>query len=207
MKGTTHIAIGVAAAAVLGDINHVSMSYLLPSAIIGSLIPDIDTGSSIINKFLIRDPKFRDDKKILYFGALSLFSFLIFCQFYIKPFLYIGLVAAILALSSHRGIFHTVFIPLMALYFGSKTNYFLQYEMMAVGIGLHLVADMFNKSGIMLFFPFTRKEFRMPITFYSRSFTMSIIELVIVMCSFIGVLLKFDYSRNLMLGLLRTVNF
>lgn len=156
MTGKTHIAIGVTVGLILSIEEPLeAKSIFIISAVIGSLIPDLDHPNSKLNqKILIFNNKFYST---IFYCLLGTIFFYIGTNKNNPTFSLLGIIGVLIGLSTHRGLTHS----LVGLFLFSWTMKFIaeQYNMhdaytgFILGYMLHLLADFFTIKGIRLFFP------------------------------------------------------
>lgn len=170
MTGKTHLGIGVMTTVIASEF--VTLNLTLPALLgcaVASLLPDIDHPKSIINKYIL-PMKNKTVKTVIYF-TIGIFIFLI--NLFYFNYLYVemlGLFFILIGISSHRnGITHSLvgllgFVAIVgcAANAYNLTNCTVPF---AIGYGLHLLGDMLTARGIPLFYPFSKKKFKAPLTF------------------------------------------
>jgi inner membrane protein len=199
MKGKTHAGIGAVTFAVLFNPAPGKLDYLGLSVIIfASVFPDIDHPKSIVNKYIL-PIKNKITKVTLYLcsGIIVLW----FDYLYTRQPVYkaIGVSLILIALSSHRnGLTHSltgmILFALIVGYVGNIYNmphialYFI------LGYGMHLICDMATSRGVPLFYPFRKKNVKLPITYSSNSKTASFVEDIIMIFGLFYIIYKFFFK-------------
>ncbi|RKD30050.1 metal-dependent hydrolase [Thermohalobacter berrensis] len=157
MKGKTHMMLGVASGITVAlNFSADNAGILVGSAIIGSIIPDIDHPRSTFNQkvLLIKNKIY---KAIIY----SIIG-IIFLHFFIetneKSLGILGTALILTGVSNHRGFTHSLLgiflystvIKMLA----TKYNINDAYLGFVIGYMSHLIADYFTRGGIRIFYPF-----------------------------------------------------
>lgn len=156
MLGRTHIAIALAATAVIIK-NSSQLPLNLTIAAASALLPDIDTPDSMLRHQLNK-----------YTGILT-FPALIAAGFFLFKYKYFSLLSLILYLTyimlafigPHRGFTHSLagFVFFTLILFMSDKAIILPA---IIGYATHLAADLLTPSGIPLFYPYS-KSFKIPL--------------------------------------------
>ena len=156
MLGRTHIAIALAATAVI--INDPSKMPLdLTIAAVSAILPDIDTQGSMLRHKLSKYAGILSLPILLVIGYLlfihnyfSLFSLILYTTYLI--FAFVG---------HHRGFTHSLlgFTLFALILFMSDKAIILPA---IIGYASHLIADLLTPSGIPIFYPY-EKNFKIPI--------------------------------------------
>jgi inner membrane protein len=178
---------------------HIAAGYKLDAfagIILGSLIIDLDSDNSIISRRImpIKNNKLRSTclyglgilllmapgLLFKYIGAMILLGRL--CRKVKHRLEFEGMSMKYKTLEYHRTIFHSllglVLNILPIAYIEMKTGLFITIPFI-LGAALHLLCDCFSVYGIALFYPFSKKHFKMPIT-YKMSYKENIMEFLIV---------------------------
>lgn len=177
MTKVTHTTTGLCSSIAISSMSGLNPILAIITGVIASLIPDIDTGRSFINKYLIRVKWLRNEWMAIYYAVITASLFLVYQATGFKWLLVLSFLTLLLVIGQHRTFFHSILImlPLWPL-----MEYFkLDSEYIALGMINylnHLVLDMFNPQGVMLFYPISKKVYRMPIVFNSNAFTTRVIE-------------------------------
>lgn len=170
MTRTTHATVGVCSSFYFSTIIGVNPVWAVIVGVLSSLLADIDTGKSLINKLLIRAKCFRNKWMKLYYLILTFALYAVYCY---TGIMVIGLLSALcllLVIGEHRTWFHSLLMVVPFTFIMLVLN--LRSELVAIGVlnyTLHLILDTPNPSGVMLFYPISKKVFRLPITFRSNS--------------------------------------
>lgn len=193
MRKSTHAATGLTCSLLISKEFVLNPLYALAYGIIYSLLPDADTGNSFINKYLIRVKWLRNKYMILYYVIVS--AILFGCYYYTqsKLFLIVGILTT-LVVTGHRTFYHSLFILIPHCILLIMLNVVVEYQALAVFSYIsHLVLDMFNPSGVMLFFPISSKVYRFPITINSNSWISKAVEwiLTVTMLGYTGYVFLF----------------
>ncbi|WP_446897878.1 metal-dependent hydrolase [Clostridium sp. LBM24168] len=181
MKGKTHAGMGI--------LTFLSIYQLIPGGFsyfgmivvaFSSVLPDIDHPKSIINKYVLPF-KNKMTKVTLYIclGIILLWYDYLYSD---EPIVRAaGVVSIIIAVSSHRsGLTHSLMgmsmFSFIAGYIGNMYDirYLIYYFM--IGYGMHLICDMFTNRGVPLFYPFSKKKVKFPLTYSTNSKIGSAIE-------------------------------
>jgi inner membrane protein len=170
MTGKTHLGIGVMATVILSEYMPMNLSLAaLGVCAIASVLPDIDHPKSIINKYIL--PIKNKAVKVTIYMTLGVFLLLLnhfyFDHIYLKS---LGTFFILVGASSHRnGITHSLtgFLCFVGIFGYAAVAYDFKNSIFpfAIGYGAHLLGDMFTNRGIPLFFPFSKKKFKMPVTY------------------------------------------
>lgn len=174
MTGKTHIAIGTAAAVTLSPLAGIPATIsLIAGAALGSLIPDIEHPKALINqKLLLIKNKF-----YLMALSISLGIFILSGGFgYPNQFMKVFSIFIILAgISNHRTFTHSILGLSIILYLSYLIYQFSNMNYFSIGIGIgaffHILADLFTCHGTALFYPFSGKKVKMPITVTTNGIT------------------------------------
>jgi len=180
MKKTTHATTGICGSFAISAMTGINPIIAVLVGLVYSLLPDIDCGHSYINKFLIRFKVFRNKLMNIYYAGISIILFIIYHYTGFNVVCIVGILTLLLAIGSHRKFFHSLLIMIpfsMLMVILNVDTVIIALALM--NYGFHLFFDTFNPTGIMLFYPLSRKVFRMPITFHSDSLQSVIVELVI----------------------------
>ena len=202
MKGKTHAGIGAVTFVALykglsQNINFVGLVIV----ILSSLLPDIDHPKGILNRYILPF-KNKATKVTLYICLGALVLWVDYLYFRLPIFRAIGLMLIVIALSSHRnGLTHSlVGMILFGLIMGYIGNYykitFLVYYFV-MGYGMHLICDMATNRGVSLFYPFSSKKIKWPVTYSSSSKLGSFIEDVIMIIGLIYIVYRFMLIYNI----------
>jgi inner membrane protein len=181
MTGKTHLGIGIMATVILSE--HLPLNLSLSAlgvCAFSALLPDIDHPKSMINKYIL--PIKNKAVKVTIYITLGIFLVLL-NHFYFN-YIYLrllGIFFVLIGVSSHRnGVTHSLsgFLCFTAIFGYAAVSYGFRDDIFAfaVGYGTHLLADMFTNRGIPLFFPFSKKKFKMPITFAVGSWWGNLLE-------------------------------
>jgi inner membrane protein len=156
MLGRTHLAIGLAATAVILK-NPTQLPISLTVAAASALLPDIDTPNSMLRYQLKR-----------YTGVLT-FPALIAAGYFLFKYKCFSLLSLILYLTyivlafvgPHRGFTHSLagFMFFTLILFTSNKTIILPA---IIGYSTHLVADLLTPSGVPLLYPYN-KSFKIPL--------------------------------------------
>lgn len=144
MLGRTHAVTGLAAGLTVAALLDVTAVTPLPAYLLAAgaaLLPDLDQPRSMANRTVATKPAHLVLKNFTHRG---------FTHSILAVVLFGALLAVITALAGSKGIHISPMFALMAL----------------VGYASHIVADMFNKAGVGLFYPlapFGRDKWSMPI--------------------------------------------
>lgn len=146
MSGVTHLAVGLVSVAPFIK-NEPKMLSILPFAVLGALIPDIEADYSLIKTY----------KFIMWFSFLAI-AVIILGNSIISI---IGIIAFVILVyilrqSEHRTVTHsllglTLFSLCILLAAKSLALYFV------IGYSTHLILDMVSKRGIALLYPYNKK--------------------------------------------------
>lgn len=177
MTRTTHTTVGICSSYYLSVSMGVNPVLPVVVGVFSSLLPDIDTGKSTINKLLIRIKLFQGKSMKVYF--LGLFALLLLAYKLTANSIValLCILSLLLVIGEHRTWFHSAFmlLPYNIILSSLEFSSFL----MAIGTinyAMHLVLDMLNPSGVMLLFPISRKVHRFPITFRTSSEVTRLLE-------------------------------
>ncbi|WP_291576468.1 metal-dependent hydrolase [Clostridium sp. UBA4548] len=188
MKGKTHAAVGTSVFVFLCNILPGKFGLInLVFAIVGSLLPDIDHPKSFVNRYLL--PFRNQATKVTLFcslGILMLYLDSIFNNVTILKIIGISLI--LIGVSTHRmGLTHSL---LGLIIFSVVLSFFANiYELIYVefyfffSFFLHLICDMCTKRGVPLFYPFSNKKYKLPLTFTTGSFIGNFLEGAIIVLS------------------------
>jgi len=177
MTRTTHATVGICSSYSLSMIMGVDPIYPVIIGVISSLLPDVDTGRSMINRLLIRIKLFQGKWMKLYYLGLFI---LLLIAFKLTENSVVGIICALcflLVIGGHRTWFHSIFMIIPFTVIGNTTN--LSTFLLTNGIlnyTLHLLLDMLNPGGVMLLYPVSMKVFRFPVTFKSKSIITRVFE-------------------------------
>lgn len=175
MKGVSHAIIGVSLSAVI--LNELGQPYGLTSAVVaglGSLFPDIDEETSLINKYI--PFKF---KKLIYAILGGYFIYQLFTEKDIA-FLIPAILSLFIFISGHRGFTHSIMAAVIfSISFVATPSLFYSF---IIGYGLHLICDMLNEKGIALLYPM-KKMIKFPMRFPMNSIPGMVLEIGIVIFS------------------------
>lgn len=180
MRKSTHAATGLTSSLLISKVFVLNPLYALAYGLIYSLLPDADTGYSFINKYLIRVKWLRNKYMSLYYVIVS--AFLFGCYYYTqsKLFLIIGIMTTLLVIGKHRTFYHSLLILIPHCILLHILNVSVDYQALAVFSYItHLVLDMFNPSGVMLFYPLSSRVYRFPITINSKSWISKVVEWIL----------------------------
>lgn len=152
MTGVTHCLGGIAAALILLEGQAVSgnmeSAIVLSGAVLGSLLPDIDTVHSSISH------------------RLPVVSWIVWiCQKITRAVSWIfpgRLGKNIRSMAGHRGIFHSCFLPAIVLFVNcfQKGQYEIFLTGLLLGILSHMLLDALS-GGVPVFMPFTTKRLKL----------------------------------------------
>ncbi len=160
MEGKTHAAIGMATgvglACGMGESADVAVLGLtVVSAVIGSLLPDIDEDGSMINNFLFPSLKrtYRSFALAALGAVMVLFYFLKGLPTWV---LWLGLYAAAVAYVPHRTVTHSL---LACAYVGWVVYTIAPTYTWAVVLGYlsHLIADTMTSAGVPYLWPYKKR--------------------------------------------------
>ncbi|GAA0716607.1 metal-dependent hydrolase [Clostridium malenominatum] len=195
MKGKTHAGIGVVAVLALYN-KPLAMSDLwgLGIVVVASLLPDIDHPKSAINKYIL--PFKNKLTKVTIYICLGLilmwYSYLYRGEAFLNG---IGIILILIGISTHRnGLTHSlvgmITFSFITAYIGNiyHVNNVIYYFM--IGYGLHLFCDMGTNRGVPLFYPFKKKNIKLPFTFKTNSKIGNTIEELIVIVGLIYIVFK-----------------
>lgn len=194
MKGTTHAALGVAAAAI---INGASLPAMIKSpekalpvvaGYFGALFCDIDcTGSTISNK--LSPVGLKGIGRVISAGLVLA---AIGAGIYLKhpPLAIAGIYMLIMMCSPHRGYSHSLlaviachaFVRYICVYYGIQDISIY----LAVGMLSHILADMFTEKGTAALFPYP-KRLAFPVTIKTGSYVEHIIVLAAAAIAFLNI--------------------
>lgn len=152
MLGRTHVALGLAGATMMININPKTAPITLTTVALASLLPDIDDDNSLINH------KINFGFKPL--GAVF-FTTLLFSLSYLKIIPIISFVVLEISLllsifSRHRSFSHSL-LGLLIYSIGIYLAYRPIFVSFVIGYSLHLIVDMFTNSGIELLYPYRKR--------------------------------------------------
>ncbi|SKA98478.1 inner membrane protein [Caloramator quimbayensis] len=184
MTGKTHVGIGVMSAVILSQYipMDLTVSALSVSAL-AALLPDVDHPKSIINKYIL--PFKSKGAKVTFYFMLGIFVIAVNSFYFSYSHLNaLGVFFIFIGASNHRnGTTHSLTGFLCFLftigYIMVKIRCGNLIVPFSIGYLSHLSADMFTSKGIPLFYPFSKKKFKMPITFTVGSFWGKMIESII----------------------------
>jgi inner membrane protein len=167
MQGKTHMVIGSAASILLlPKLGYDPDIVTTAVAAVSALICDIDHPKAMINQRIL-PVKNKMAKIIVYAGAGA---FLLYKNMTIgNPILtMIGALLIAIGLSHHRGFTHSI-IGVSAISFvllNLLKNLNVDNFLIAAVVGLvsHPISDCFTKDGIEILYPFSKKNYRFPIT-------------------------------------------
>ncbi len=183
MRKTTHSALGISSALIVSNMYALNPLLSLIIGVVYALLPDIDTGYSFISKYLIRVKWLRNKFMPLYYLVITVVLFAIYYKSNIKIFLVLSIMTTLLAIGKHRTYYHSFLIlPLqwIVLY---MLRVPVNFQALAlINYVMHLVLDMFNVSGVMLFYPISKKAYKFPITINSASIISKIVEFAVTTC-------------------------
>lgn len=195
MNGKTHA--GVSAVAYVTVCSNLTFRFTyigVALVILAALLPDIDHPKSIFNRhiFFIRS-KAAMTVFYLCLGILTLWGDYVYYNNTVLKALAACFI--IVAFSSHRnGLTHSltglIIFTSIASYIANiyKANY-LSYLFM-LGYGCHLLCDMATNRGIPLFYPFSKKKYKFPVTYRVGSKSGNFIELCIMIAGLIYTVYK-----------------
>lgn len=167
MTGKTHIALGTAAAVILAPMSGIDATIpLITGVALGSLIPDIEHPRAMINQRILPiKNKFFLMAFFISLGVFILAGGLGQPNQLMKVFSIFIILAGI---SSHRTFTHSILGLGIILYLSYLMYHYSGMEHVAIGMGIgaliHILADLFTSKGTALFYPFSTKRIKMPIT-------------------------------------------
>mgnify|MGYP001093810091 CR=1 FL=1 len=174
-----HIVIGMAAAVALFPVIDIPIRMsTLALAAIGSLIPDLDHPSSVLNQKIL--PINNKKTKKLVYGLIGSFVVVLNYIHYQMVALYIlGIIIFLIGRSKHRGFTHSALgLFLFMLTIKLLTNdYGFIYEgwSFITGYFSHLFIDFFTEAGIAIFYPIESDHYGAPFRFKTGSVAEKII--------------------------------
>lgn len=162
MTGKTHITIGTAAAIyILPRVGVVTSITLIGGVILGSLLPDIEHPKALItikNKLVL----------MVLFTSVGIFTL---TGGFGEPNLIMkaaSIFIILAGLSSHRTFTHSILGLGFIIYISYLMTAYKDLSSIAIGIavgtGLHILADIFTHNGTALFYPFNSKRIKLPLT-------------------------------------------
>lgn len=177
MTKTTHATVGICSSYYLSAVAGINPILPIIIGVFTSLLPDIDTGKSMINRLLIRVKLFRNKWMKVYYLLLTIGFYI---GYYFTENQILGILCVLtllLVLGEHRTWFHSLLMNLPVAIIMSFLH--LDSKLIVIGIlnySLHSILDSFNPSGVMLLYPISKKSFRFPITFRSNAWSTRLIE-------------------------------
>ena len=177
MTRTTHATVGICSSYYLSMMMGVNPALPVIVGVFSSLLPDIDTGKSMINKLLIRIKLFQGKWMKLYYLGLFI---LLFFAYKLTANTLIGIMSVLcflIVVGGHRTWFHSIFMIIPFSIIMSMMNF--SVFLMAIGIlnyTLHIMLDMLNPSGVILLYPISKRVFRLPLVFKSASVMTRVLE-------------------------------
>jgi inner membrane protein len=195
MNGKTHG--GVSAVAYVTACSSLSLrfSYLgIALVVFASLLPDIDHPKSIFNRyiFFIRS---KTGMTVLYSCLGILILWMDYIYFSFPELKALGASFITVALSSHRnGLTHSlsgliIFTSIASFILTRYNAAYLCYVFM-LGYACHLICDMATNRGVPLFYPFSKKKYKFPLTYRVGSKLGNFIEQIIMMTGLIYTVYK-----------------
>lgn len=188
MTGKTHLGIGLLTAVLILDKEIIGITPVtILICVIASLLPDADHPQGVLNKYIlpIRNKSF----KLSVYLSLGIVVIGLNYLYFSYPYLYaLGIAFILIGVSSHRqGITHSLVGFILFVYiigYGTQDIEALERKRMIIafisGYGSHILGDMFTSAGVPLFYPFSKKKFKMPFTFKVGSKTGNLIETIII---------------------------
>lgn len=198
MTGKTHIGIGLLAAVAVLDREAIGITPLsILICLFASILPDADHPKGVFNKYLL--PIRNKSVKLSIYLSLSIVIIGLNYLYFSYPYLYaLGFALFMIGVSPHRqGITHSLIGFILFVYiigYGSQGIELIERKRIIIsfiaGYGSHLLGDMFTNRGIPLFYPFTKRKFKMPFTFKVGSATGNFIEGIIIIIGIIYLTFK-----------------
>lgn len=188
MTGKTHVGIGLLTAVVILDKQAMGITPLaILMCIFASVLPDADHPKGVFNKYIL--PMRNKSVKLSIYLSLGIVIIGLNYLYFSYPYLYaLGFVLIMIGLSSHRqGITHSLIGFILFVYivgYGSEGIDIMERKRIVIafisGYGSHLLGDMFTNRGVPLFYPFSKKKFKMPFTFKVGSGVGNTIEGILI---------------------------
>ena len=177
MRRTTHATVGISCSLFISEWFMLNPFYAVAIGIFYSLLADIDTGYSTINKYLIRIKWLRNKFMPIYYLLISIILYIGYYTLQYKVLLVLSFLSLLLVIGKHRTFYHSLFmlVPQGIILHLMGLNIHLQALALMI-YSSHLFLDMFNPSGVKLFYPLSDKSYRFPITINSRSKWSTVIE-------------------------------
>ncbi|MEG0370993.1 MAG: metal-dependent hydrolase [Clostridium sp.] len=188
MTGKTHMGIGLLTAVVILDKQALGISPLsILICIFASLLPDADHPKGVFNKYIL--PMRNKAVKLTIYLSLGITIIGINYLYFSYTYLYaLGLVVILIGVSAHRqGITHSLLGFILCVYivgYATEGLEVIERERFNIsfiaGFGTHILADLFTNRGVPLFYPFSKRKFKMPLTFRVGSGVGNLIEGIII---------------------------
>jgi inner membrane protein len=185
MNGKTHA--GISAVAYVSICSNITMEFTymgMAIVIFASLLPDIDHPKSIFNRrILFIRSKAAMTAFYTCLGIVVLWMDYVYFNNTVIKALAASLI--IIAFSSHRnGLTHSliglIIFTCIANYIVNMYNANYMSYIFMLGYGSHLICDMATNRGVPLFYPFSKKKYKFPITYRVGSKVGNFIELCIM---------------------------
>jgi inner membrane protein len=186
MRKSTHATFGLTSSLFISSMFALNPLVSVCFGLLYSLLPDADSGYSFINKRLVLVKWLRNDFVGVYYFLVSILLFTIYNFTGKQIYLVFGILTLLIVIGKHRTFYHSLFILV--------PNYIILYILMVpidyqalamFSYIFHLALDMFNPSGVMLFYPISDKVYRFPITVNSSSWISNVVEWLFT-CAMLG---------------------
>ncbi len=182
MRKSTHATMGLTSSLFISKWFMLNPLYAVAIGVLYSLLADVDTGYSYINKYLIRIKWLRNEFMIVYYVLVTAIFYSLYYYTSQQIFIVLTVMSALLVVGKHRTFFHSLFILIPQVIVLHLLSVQVDYQALAIfAYIMHLVLDMFNPSGVMLFYPLSDKVYRFPITINSRHKISKVVEWIITM--------------------------
>lgn len=202
MNGKTHMLFGsVASLYLLPKLGYEPTLITTSTAIISSLIPDMDHPRAKINQKIL-PMKNRLGKKLFYCG---IGSFLL-CKYGIENrlTLSIAIILIMIGFSRHRSFTHSLIgissISSIVFFVPKNTIPYPVLLSFIIGLISHLIGDWMTVAGIELLYPFTKKKYKFVLTISSGHMAEPLIDIFFI-CSIIFYYIKNEFPIDFIYNL------
>lgn len=189
MRKLTHATTGLTSSLFISKFFLLNPLYAIAIGVLYSLLPDADTGYSTINKYLIGVKWLRNEFMSVYYVIITAILLGLYYYTNMNVFIVLSLLTGLLVVGKHRSFFHSLFILIPQCIVLHFMNVHIDYQALAMfAYIMHLVLDMFNPSGVMLFYPLSKRVYRFPITINSSHKISNVVEWILnaAMISYTG---------------------
>lgn len=183
MQGKTHMLIGSAASILLlPKFGYNPEILTTAAAAVAALVCDIDHPKAMINQRIL--PVKTKLAKIIVYSGIG--AFLLYKNMTIgNPILtMVGVLLIMIGLSHHRGFTHSLagvsFMSFTLMYIFKQSVEESILIATIIGLVSHPIADYFTKEGIELLYPFSKKNYRFPITITTGSVAENIVNAAVI---------------------------